>query len=203
MTKLRKRHWTALWCSWLAVASVVAAPAVAEEGRVLDESQAPPRTWVGLRGGFGSAPIDGVGVRPTVCLEVNPLEMLGVEACGTGAGVLFEPGPEIAHFRSRLRLHSWQTDVGFLQPQLLLGFAELQVGDDTAGFHFFGPGPTGVETAGPEVGAALKWVSSLGAGFELLADASLSVAWFAHAPRLVVPMDPLQPSLLLNIGVGW
>ena len=162
-----------------------------------------PRTWVNLRGGFGSIPIDAVGARPQVCAEVTPLDFLSIEGCGTGAGFLFEPAAELVHFRGKLRLTSWETEYGWLQPQLALGFAELQVGDDATGFDFFGTGPTGVETAGPEAGASLRFVTQLPGDFELLADAAVALAWFAHAPALTTSMSTWQPSAMVSVGIGW
>lgn len=185
----------------LVVIALAAAELRADPG--VDAEIAAPRTWLSLRGGFGNVPVDAVGARPQVCAEVSPLAFLSIEGCGTGAGFLFEPAPEIAHFRAKLRLTSWRTELGWLEPQLAAGFAELQVGDDASGFDFLGTGPTGVETAGPEVGASLRWVTPLGADFELLADAVVSMAWFAHAPELTTSMSPLQPSATVSVGIGW
>lgn len=162
-----------------------------------------PRNWLNLRGGFGAQPVDAVGARPQICGEVSPLDWLGVEACGTGAGFLFESGSELVHVRGKVRLASVDTGYGFLEPRLALGFAELQVGDDAPGFDFFGAGPTGVETAGPEAGASLRWSHPLAWDFEMLADASLGMAWLPYAPQLTTSMSPWQPSATLTLGVGW
>ncbi|MDP2342990.1 MAG: hypothetical protein Q8O67_18685 [Deltaproteobacteria bacterium] len=181
----------------------LACAARADEPPAVDVDAAPPRTFVSLRGGFGNVPVDAVGARLQVCGEVAPLAFFSIESCGTGAGFLFEPAPEIAHLRAKLRLTSWNTSAGWLEPQLALGFAELQVGDDAAGFDFTGTGPTGVETAGPEAGLSLRWVTALGGGLELLGDAALSLAYFAHAPALTTSMSEWQPSATLSLGIGW
>ncbi len=165
--------------------------------------EAPPRNWLNLRGGFGAQPVDAVGARPQICAEVSPLDFLGVEACGTGAGFLFESGSELAHFRGKLRLTSLPTEVGHFSPHLALGFAELQVGDDGPGFDFFGTGATGVETAGPEAGASVRWAYPLPYDFEVLADATVGLAWLPYAPQLSTSMSPWQPSATVTVGVGW
>lgn len=164
-----------------------------------------PRTWLNLRGGFGNQPIDAAaGARPQICAEVSPLDFFGIEACGTGNGFLFEPGSELVHFRGKLRLASMTTsEAGTLSPHVALGFAELQVGDDGPGFDFFGTGATGVETAGPEAGASLRWSYPLPWDFEVIADASLALAWLPHAPALTTSMSPWQPSGAVTVGVGW
>ncbi len=162
-----------------------------------------PRTWVNLRGGFGAQPSDGSGVRPQLCAEVQPLDFLAVEACGTGSGFLYAGGAELAHFRGKFVVDGVDIAGGHLIPQLSAGFAELQIDDDAPGFDFFGVGPTGVETAGPEAGATLRWVTPLGADFELLADAAFHLAWLPFAPDLTTPMDPLQPSATVMVGIGW
>ncbi|OGQ25486.1 MAG: hypothetical protein A2138_07025, partial [Deltaproteobacteria bacterium RBG_16_71_12] len=114
-----------------------------------------------------------------------------------------QDAPEIAHFRGRWRVTSVATDLGYLEPALSAGFAELQVGPDAPGFYFFDTGPAGVEAAGPELGASLGWALPLGLGLEAVAELSLSVAHFAQAPRLVEPLDPFQPSVGLTAGIGW
>jgi hypothetical protein len=158
-----------------------------------------PRNFGNLRIGATSG-----GARPQLCLELAPLDLLSAEACGTGSGFLHhDPAPEIAHFRVNLKLTTWETPVGFLQPRAALGFAELQVGEDGAGFDFAGTGPSGVETAGPEVGLSLRCLTPVVAGFELVSELSFSTAIFAHAPRLLRPQAVLQPTLSVSIGVGF
>lgn len=161
--------------------------------------QSVPRNYGNLRIGASTS-----GRRATLCLELSPHELLSVEACGTGSGFLHqEPEPEVAHFRTHFRLTSWKTPLGWLQPRLSAGFAELQVGEDGSGFHFTGTGPGGVETAGPEVGASLRALLPVAAGFELVGELGVSAAYFHHAPALLRPQEALQPSASLTFGVGF
>jgi hypothetical protein len=185
----------------LTVSALGAGGARAEEPPgVQDTAQsAPPHNHGNLRIGASSS-----GRHPVVCLELSPLEFLSVEGCGTGSGFLHHaPEPEIAHFGAWLKLASWKTEIGWLQPRLGAGFAELQVGEDGGGFHFSGVGPTGVETAGPEAGASLRLLVPLVGGTELIGEMGVGAAWFQHAPRLVVPQSSFQPSARLTLGFGF
>jgi hypothetical protein len=140
----------------------------------------------------------------TLCLELSPLEMLSIEGCGTGSGFLHHhPEPEIAHFRSWLKLTSWKTGSGWLQPRLGIGFAELQVGNDGGGFHFSGVGARGVETAGPEIGASLRLLLPTMGGVEFVGDVGVSGAYFHYAPRLTAPQSSFQPGASLSLGLGF
>jgi hypothetical protein len=187
---------------WPAVLLLVLAGAArAQEVTARGESAevGPERDYVNLRGGVVTG-----GSRAQVCLEVSPMARLGVEACGTGSGFLHQdPAPEVAHFRAKLTLDGWRSQLGLLQPQLFVGFAELQVGEDAPGFHFTGTGATGVETAGPEVGAALRGMLPVGAGFELVGTLNLSLSYFSHAPELPVPQRALHPAVSFTVGVGF
>lgn len=158
-----------------------------------------PRQWANLRIGASSG-----SVRPELCLEVSPIALLSAEACGTGSGFLHkDPAPEIAHFRAKATLMSWETPIGALQPRLLAGFAELQVGEDSPGFYFTSTGPTGVETSGPELGLSLRCLTSIAVGIELVTELQANTALFVHAPRLVRPMSALQPTLSVSVGLGF
>jgi hypothetical protein len=163
------------------------------------EHDAPVRNWFNLRAGATSD-----SAHPEVCLEVSPIERLAIEGCGTGSGFLHHaPDPEIAHFRGKWRLASWKTELGWVEPRVSAGFAELQVGEDAPGFFFNGTGPTGVETSGPEAGASVRALYPLPKGFELVGELGLSVGYFEHAPVLVRPMSRVQPSLSFTLGVGF
>ncbi|WNZ63622.1 hypothetical protein QEG98_07860 [Myxococcus sp. MxC21-1] len=80
------------------------------------------------------------------------MAFLSVESCGTGSGFLHgDPEPEVAHFRAKLRLASFDVERwGTFQPFLAGGFAEAQVGRDDPGFQFKGTDRRRVATAGPE-----------------------------------------------------
>jgi hypothetical protein len=158
-----------------------------------------PRHWGNVRIG-----VDSSTTRPELCLEVSPIELVSLEGCGTGSGFLHhDPAPEIAHFRTKVKLMSWETPIGFLQPRLGLGFAELQIGEDTAGFYFASAGPTGVETSGPEAGLSLRCLTPVIAGFELVAELNFSAAVFAYAPKLLRPQAVVQPTLSISVGFGF
>ncbi len=163
-----------------------------------------PRTYVSFRVGASTS-----ATRPHLCLGVSPLEMVALEGCGTGGGFLHsEPGTDITHFRGKVRLASVEVDAGdgtsaWVEPWLGVGFAELEVGADTPGFSFEGASPGRVSTAGPDVGASLRGTVPLAAGFEVVGEVGVGLAFFAYAPLLVVPQDPLQPQASVNLGLGW
>ncbi|MBN1209796.1 MAG: hypothetical protein JXB05_33410 [Myxococcaceae bacterium] len=161
--------------------------------------EAAPRNYGNLRiGGSLSSR------HPTICLELAPLDRLSVEGCGTGSGFLHhDPEPEIAHFRANVKLTDWKVGRLWLQPRLSAGFAELQIGEDGSGFDFTGTGATGVETAGPEMGASLRALMPVASGVELVGELGVGAAWFPNAPQLVQPQSSWQPSASLTLGVGF
>lgn len=184
----------------------LATPAAPEVGGVVKDAPVleAPRTYVNFRVGAATS-----ATRPQMCLDVAPLEMLAVEGCGTGGGFLHsEPGTDLTHFRGKVRLASVEVQAtddvtAWVEPWLGVGFAELEVGADTPGFSFEGPSAGRVSTAGPDVGASLRGTVPLPAGFEVVGEVGLGLAFFAYAPLLVVPQSPLQPQATLNIGLGW
>ncbi|MBM7113859.1 hypothetical protein [Archangium primigenium] len=196
MSPLRSLRRTAL----VGVVWVGGAASASEPVEVLDAASAePPRNYGNLRVGASTS-----SLRPTLCLELSPLEMLSLEGCGTGSGFLHhDKAPEIAHFRSWLKLTSWKLGGVWLQPRMGVGFAELQVGEDGGGFHFAGVGATGVETAGPEVGASLRLLLPAVAGMEWVGEVGVSGAYFHYAPLLNLPQSSFQPSASLSLGVGF
>lgn len=158
-----------------------------------------PRTYVSLRAGATSH-----STHPELCIEGAPIALLSLEACGTGAGFFHhDRGAELGHFRTKWTLTNWRTDFAHFQPRLHAGFAELQLGDDDPGFFFTSTGPRGVETAGPELGASIRGLRSLGGGFELIGELSFSGAYFPHAAQLVTPQPVIMPTTSLSLGVGF
>ncbi len=167
--------------------------------------------FVNLRVGASSADDNG---RPQLCLEVAPLAFLkvqdrpftrvSVEACGTGAGVLHDdPAPEMAHFRVKARVWEWaRADWGL---QLLggLGWAELQVGRDRAGFRFSDAGPEGSDTSGPEASAHLRGMFDVAYGTEVLVELTGAAAYLPAARSLIPSKHPVQPSLSISLGFGF
>lgn len=197
---MRARPITAV-CSL--VLALLAAPVVAKEAPapelVSGGPEERPRTFVDLRLGATSTE-----TWTQVCAAGYPFEMLAIEACGNGSGFLHaESAPEIAHFRGKARLLQHALGPVYLEPWVGFGFAELQVGADAPGFYFFDAGPTGVETSGAEAGGTLRAVLPLGAGFEIVGNVDVSVAYFPHAPQLVRPMSAWQPTVSADLGIGW
>jgi hypothetical protein len=175
----------------------------ADDGVVGEVTGSPPveapRTYVNFRVGAATS-----ATRPQMCLDVAPLEMLAIEGCGTGGGFLHsEPGTDLSHFRGKVRLASVEVEGAWVEPWLGVGFAELEVGADTPGFSFEGTSPGDVSTAGPDVGASLRGLVPLGAGFELVGEVGVGLAFFAHAQSLVVPQEPLQAQASMNVGLGF
>lgn len=138
---------------------------VAGEARARVEEPSAPRHYGNLRVGGSTA---NANRRPEICLELSPLAFLSFEGCGTGSGFLHhDSSAEVAHFRSKLRVASFETSWGSFQPLVSAGFAELQVGEDTPGFDFSGTDRQ-VATAGPELGLGLRYLRPLSSGFELV-----------------------------------
>jgi len=166
-----------------------------EEGK----AEPPPRNYANLSLG-GSTGSQGL----VICAEVAPLAILAISACGNGSGVLSdEAKPELVHFGAHLTLASWNVNSVWLQPRVQAGFAEMQVGEDTAGFDFVGTSATGMATAGPEAGASLRGLLPIYKGVELIGELSLGLAYFAHAPELLRPQSAWQPSATMTLGVGF
>jgi hypothetical protein len=161
-----------------------------------------PRPHFNLRVG-GSTADDNR--RPTICAEVGIAFGVSAEGCGTGSGFLHrDDGGEMAHFRAKVRIARRPVRGGAVDLALGAGFAELEVGRDDPGFDFGAPGgvePTSV--AGPESSISAQYLAPLGRGFELIANASVGLAYFRHAPELAVPQSRLQPFASFELGVGW
>ena len=166
-----------------------------------EETEGAPRHYGNLRVGASSATQNN---RPELCLEVAPLSYLSVESCGTGSGFLHQdPAPELAHFRTKLKVAELKLGKVWVQPQLLAGFAELQIGEDAPGFNFRGVGANGVSTAGAEAGASLRTLFPSKGGVEFVTEVSAAAAWLPHAEQLSLPQNKVQPSLSISFGVGF
>jgi len=172
-----------------------------EEPASAPERDGPPRNYGNLRIGASTANENG---RPELCLELAPLAFLSVEGCGTGSGFLHrDPEAELAHFGVKLRAASIETDFAWLEPNIGVGFAELQVGADDPGFRFDSTGPRGIETAGPEIGASLRALVEIAEGFEGVLEARFALAYLPEAPHLVRPFPELMPSAEITLGAGF
>lgn len=175
-------------------------PAWASEQEVTAQAEEmPTRDFINLRLGASSG-----SQRIEMCLELSPLEAWSLEACGTGSEILHhENSPELAHFRAKYSLTNWKTEIGWLQPRVGLGFTELQIGQDDAGFQFRGVGPRGVETAGPEASLGMRGLYPVLGNFELVGELSVSMAWLRYAPLLAKPQAQFQPAVSLTVGAGF
>ncbi|MCC7441846.1 MAG: hypothetical protein IT285_09440 [Bdellovibrionales bacterium] len=174
------------------------------ELQVTGDAEVGPKSHsLNLRGGMAS--VVGEGSRPEMCLDVAPWRAFSFEACGNGSTVLHsDPNPTVMHVRGKLLFTTWNQRPGWLQLMATVGFAELQVGADSPGFHFTSTGPEGVETAGPEAGMSARWLVPLkDSGFEAVVEANVSLAYLPHAPELVKPQSGLQPSVELTVGIGF
>ena len=148
---------------------------------------------------------DRSGSRQEICLALSPFRRWSLETCGTGAGFLApaSPNPDLAHFR--LRHDAWRRDLrsGWLVAGWQLGFAELEIGDDDPGFYFGSVGPRALETAGPSLGASLRWTHPLRNHLFVFGELNGNMAYFHHAPALLRPQSPWFPSLSVSIGLGF
>ncbi len=182
---------------WLALLFSTAAGA---DGAALhQEGEGPPRTFGNLRVGGSTS-----SRHPEVCLEVNPLERFGLEACGTGSGFLHhDDEAQISHFRGTARLASLPLGDGWLLGTATVGFAELQQGEDESGFVFNGADANGNSTAGAEVGVGARYVMPMAGGFDFIGAAHAAMAYLPHAGELRSPMSAWQPTASLTLGVGF
>lgn len=186
----------------------IAAMLVAGDARA-DEAEEPGGRTVRPTGNrinlrAGTATTDSVG-RPTICLDVRVVGRIGIEACGTGQGVLHdEAGGEMAHFRATWTLVERVTARGVGKLRAGAGFAELQVGEDHPGFRFGAPDRIDRgSVAGPEAALQGQWLVPLASGLEAVASLTAGVAAFAGADELVEPRRAVQPFVSLELGVGW
>jgi hypothetical protein len=180
----------------------LAATAAADETLEPGTASAPPSpNRINLR--LGSATSDSTG-RPTICLDVRVYSRFGVESCGTGQGVIHdETGTELAHFRATVSLLEKTTNSGVGRLRGGLGWAELQVGVDRAGFRFNEPDIERGSVAGPEAAVQGQWLVPLKGGVEAVVSATLGVAAFANADKLITPQSNVQPFASFEIGLGW
>lgn len=183
--------------SWPAAAS---AEEAAEPGGG-GSNDKPVENRLSLR--LGGATTDTVG-RPTICADVRIVSGFSVEACGTGAQLLHdEPGREMAHFRANYSFLEGALPRGRGLLRGGLGFAELQVGEDDAGFDFEGPAGKRGSVSGPEASISAQWLLPIAGDFEMIANATAGAAVFRNADQLIEPQDAVQPFVSFELGIGW
>lgn len=177
------------------------AQAPADDGAAGDVTTAPVANRLNLR--LGSATSDSTG-RPTICLDVAIVRGFGVESCGTGQGILHDQtGTELAHFRATYSIFERGTPSGTGRLRGGIGWAELQVGVDHAGFRFNTPDVERGSVAGPEAALQGQWLVPLAKGVEAIASFTAGAAVFANADQLVVPKGNVQPFVSFELGLGW
>jgi len=177
------------------------AQAPADDGVAGDDAATPVANRFNLR--LGSATSDSTG-RPTICLDVAIVSGFGVESCGTGQGIIHdEAGSELAHFRANYTFVSRATPSGTGRLRAGIGWAELQVGVDRAGFRFSTPDVERGSVAGPEAAPPGQWLVPLAKGVEAIASVTAGAAAFANADQLVVPKNNVQPFVSFELGLGW
>ena len=166
---------------------------------ISQQAKRPDRNYANFRVGAS-----GATDRAEMCMEISPHSRIGFEACGSGATWLHnDNAPDMMHLRMLFRLASFRTPIGFLQPRLGAGVAELAIGADEGGMFFSGVGPTKVETAGPEATASLRLLTPVYKGFEVLTNLDFTAAYFAHAGKLLQPRDSFQPGVTFTLGFGF
>jgi hypothetical protein len=191
------RVWCLMVCAVASTARADPAPGTPPPAPVLGPARDVPVNRVNLRAGASTT-----ADRAEICFEAAPVKWLAVEGCGTGSGFLHQdPDPEMAHFRVKARLASWQAGAAWIEPRVGVGFAELQLDEDAAGFQFFGT--DGVSTAGAEGTAAVRALFPAGRGWEFVAELTLSMAYLPYAPDLVRPHSAWQPAAGFTVGVGY
>ena len=146
----------------------------------------------------------GATDRAEMCLELSPHSRVAFDWCGTGATWLHnDNAPDMMHMRLLYRLGSFRTAVGFLQPRLGAGIAEVAIGADDSGFDFTGVNADRTSTSGPEATASLRLLTPLYKGFELLTNLDATAGYFAHANKLLVPKEPLILGVTASVGFGF
>jgi len=155
-------------------------------------------------GGPGEGP-----ARPYLCGELTPVARVGIEACGNGAGVLQDQQlSDFAHFRARVT--AVQKQVGRWDVDVLagVGWAEVQRGQDAAGFRFGVAEAGAVEAAGAEASASVKgraWIHDRVYG---TVDLNVGTAVIPGAPEVLASPratgpGPVVPFGSITAGVGF
>lgn len=189
----------------LAVLSIVSTPAMGSPQPERDGESAiradADRNIVNLRVGGSSENQSG---KMIICGEVTPVWRLSIEGCGSGSGIIHnDDGVELSHYRAKVVVYSTINRWGAVRAQVGLGFAELQLAADAAGFQFGSTGEQNIETAGPESSASVQWFVPLSAGFEFVMNGTVGAAYLPHAPELSAPQSRWQPFASLELGLGW
>jgi hypothetical protein len=106
------------------------------------------------------------------------------------------------HLRAELQPYRFVLGGVALDPQLGVGFAEMQIGEDEPGFRF-DTASGKMDTSGPELTLSLNAKVPMQLDLELVAELTSGLAYFPNAPDLDAPQDELQPFTSLSLGLGF
>ena len=193
---------------WLAGAASADEPVVEAPAPLSTQTRFTPNPVAGwavveLRGGVQEVAGSGNAM---ICAEVGVHRYVAFEACGSGAGFLYEgrTPAEMVHFRAEGSIPLWSRGRTGLWLQPGAGIAEVENGADQSGF-LFGPARSSTqrEGAGPEGSLGLKarvWPSERMYGtIELNGGA----AHIPSAPVVLQGRGPWVPFVTTTIGVGF
>ena len=175
-----------------------------EDLRLRTTVQRTDRTYADLRVGVLAAPGLAPEAMGQICGTVTPIQRLGIEACGNGAGVLHNRGgADFAHFRlkatvleQRRRQTTWALNMG-------AGIAEVQRDADAPGFRFGSADDGQNEAAGPEVAIGVSSRGRTGGSGHWLVDLTAGVAHIDGAPVVMGVSGPVVPFVGLTMGAGF
>lgn len=158
------------------------------------------RTYIQLRGGAATSNEAGM---PEVCMEGSPLKWLTLETCGTGAGIWRDDGGrQMMHLRLELQPYRFVVGGVALDPQIGVGFSEMQIGADEPGFRFDSANGK-MDTSGPEMSLSLQAKVPLQLDLEFVGELTTGMAYFANADELAAPQNELQPFAGVSLGLGF
>lgn len=185
---------------WLAAAALGQEPAEVVRQTTFVRRPIAGRPVFDLRVGAQAADLP----TPFLCAEVTPVAWLGVEGCGTGAGILHQSdGFDLAHFRARVRALHREVKRSDLDLLVGAGFAEIQRGQDEAGFRFGQQEAGAVEAAGAEASLSAKGRFYTTPGTYLVADVNVGAAIIPGAPEVMGGGSPLVPFAGATVGLGF
>lgn len=166
--------------------------------------RAPVASWavLELRGGVQG---NGSVVSPTLCAEVGPWRYLAIEACGSGAGFLYDrPVDEMVHVRLEGSIPAFADGRTALWVQPGVGIAEIERGGDAPGFRFGEPTePDPTEGAGVEGSLALKARVYPHPKMYVVGEAVVGVAGIAAASEVLDQRSDAVPFAGLSVGLGF
>ncbi len=161
------------------------------------------RNYANLR--VGAQVSDASSNRTTICGEVEPVAKWSIEACGAGGGWFHhDPIADMFHVQLKWFMVNRRLIGGSVFRMAAgVGFTEIEQGNDEAGLQFRKPKMGARSIASGSGSLSASWHRPLGAGLEFIANGSLVVGYFEHSRLLATPMNKVQPSLSLQVGIGF